>query len=399
MRAMVVSQPLATLTPDVPWDPTASIAVYVHIPWCASLCPYCDFEKQASEFRLIDAYIDALLRHVEATPPRVAHSLFFGGGTPSLLTVPRLARIITACRDHFGMAPDAEITVEANPSDVVPHKVEAYLDAGVNRISLGVQSLRDDELRLLGRRHSAEKAARAARALREAGCVNFSLDVMYGLPDQSVAALEETLEGVIALEPAHVSCYALTLEPTTPMGAAVEAGELALPEDDVVADQYALIQERLGATGFAQYEISNWARPGRESLHNLTYWRNGEWLGLGSGAAGSFMGVRTKRTPVVRDYIAAASAGDPGYVESELWTRERLMRDTVMLGLRLAEGVADTAFRVRFGVCLAEYCGDRLADLVQAGVLRWHGDRLALDPAHYFVCNAVLGEILPDEQI
>ncbi len=395
---MAAPRPLVHISPDVPWDPTASIAVYVHIPWCASLCPYCDFDKQASEFRLVDAYIDAVLRHVEDTPTRVAHSLFFGGGTPSLLTVPRLARIITACRDRFSMAPDAEITIEANPSDVVPHKIEAYLNAGVNRISLGVQSLRDDELRLLGRRHSAEKAARAARAIREAGCANFSLDVMYGLPGQSVVALAQTLDGVIGLEPAHVSCYALTLEHTTPMGAAVEAGELVLPEDDVLADQYALIQERLASAGYGQYEISNWARPGRESIHNLTYWRNGEWLGLGSGAAGSFMGYRTKRTPVVRDYIAAASASDPAYVESEPWTRERLMRDTVMLGLRLTEGVSDSAFRARFAVGLAEYCDNRLADLVQAGVLRWHGDWLALNPAHYFVCNAVLGEILPEAE-
>ncbi len=392
---MAAPRPLTTTPPDLLGDSTTTIAVYVHIPWCASLCPYCDFDKQASEFRLVDAYIDALLRHVEAAPPRVAHSLFFGGGTPSLLTVPRLARIIDACRDRFGMAADAEVTIEANPSDVVAHKIEAYLTAGVNRISLGVQSLRDDELRLLGRRHSAEKARRAAEALREVGCANFSVDVMYGLPHQSVVELEETLDGVIRLEPAHVSCYALTLEHTTPMGAAAEAGELTLLEDDVVADQYARIQERLAGAGFGQYEISNWATPGRQASHNLTYWRNGEWLGLGSGAAASFMGFRTKRTPIVRDYIAAANAGNPGYVECEAWTRERRMRDTVMLGLRLAAGVSAGDFRSSFGIGLAEYLDDRLSDLVRAGVLHGRADRLMLDPAHYFVCNAVLGQILP----
>jgi oxygen-independent coproporphyrinogen-3 oxidase len=380
---------------SVSWVPDAAIAVYVHIPWCAALCPYCDFDKQASEFRLVDVYLDALIEHVEATPPRSAHSLFFGGGTPSLLTVPRLARIIDACRSRFGLGPEAEVTIEANPSDIVPHKVAAYLQAGVNRISLGVQSLRDEELRLLGRRHSAEKAVRAARAVREAGCANLSLDLMYGLPGQTLDALERTLAGMIALDPAHVSCYALTLEHTTPMGAAVAAGELALPDDDLVADQYARIQETLADAGFAQYELSNWARPGRESIHNLTYWRNGEWLGLGAGAAGSLMGHRTKRTPVVRDYIAAAQAGEPGYVECEPWTRERMMRDTVMLGLRLAEGVSDSEFRARFGIGLADFCTGRLGDLVQASVLHWRGDRLTLDPAHYFVCNAVLGEILP----
>jgi oxygen-independent coproporphyrinogen-3 oxidase len=180
------------------------------------------------------------------------------------------------------------------------------------------------------------------------------------------------------------------------MGAAAEAGDLVLPEDDLVADQYARIQERLADAGYAQYEISNWAQPGRESSHNLTYWRNGEWLGFGAGAAGSFMGHRNKRTPVVRDYIAAALAGEPGYVEDEPWTRERAMRDTVMLALRLAAGISDAAFRVRFGCGLADFCTERLEELVHVGVLRWHGDRLALDPAHYFVCNAVLAEILPE---
>lgn len=375
-----------------------SIAVYVHIPWCAALCPYCDFDKQASEFHLVDAYLDAILRHVEAAPERRAHSLYFGGGTPSLLTVPRLARVIEACRERFALAADAEVTIEANPSDIVAHKVEAYLRAGVNRISLGVQSLQDPELRLLGRRHTADKALRAARAIREAGCANLSVDLMYGLPGQSMAALERTLAGVIALEPAHVSCYALTLEPTTPMGAAVEAGELALPDDDTVADQYARIQQVLGNAGYRQYEISNWARPGRESVHNLTYWRNGEWLGLGAGAAGSFMGLRTRRTPVIRDYIAAARAGEPGYVECEPWTPARMMRDTVMLGLRLAEGISDAEFRSRFGMGLASFCTDRMAHLARAGVLRWDGERLALEPASYFVCNAVLAQILPPDE-
>jgi oxygen-independent coproporphyrinogen-3 oxidase len=394
-----MAAPRSATTPDasVLWNPDATIAVYVHIPWCAALCPYCDFDKQASEFRLVDAYLDALIQHIQATPPRKAHSLFFGGGTPSLLTAPRLARIIAACRERFDLGPQAEVTIEANPSDIVTHKVAAYLEAGVNRISLGVQSLQDEELRMLGRRHSADKAVRAARAVREAGCANLSLDLMYGLPGQTLAVLERTLAGATALEPAHISCYALTLEHTTPMGAAAETGELALPDDDLVADQYARIQGTLAQAGFAQYELSNWAQPGRESIHNLTYWRYGEWLGLGAGAAGSFMGYRTKRTPIVRDYIAAAQAGEPGYVECEPWTHARLMRDTVMLGLRLAEGVSDAAFHARFGVGLGAFCTGRLPDLVRAGVLRWRGDRLALDPAQFFVCNAVLGEILPGD--
>jgi oxygen-independent coproporphyrinogen-3 oxidase len=374
--------------------PDTSVAIYVHIPWCASLCPYCDFDKQASDFRAVDAYIDALIQHIEATPARAAHSLYFGGGTPSLLTVPRLARVVDACRARFGLT-DAEITIEANPSDVVVHKIEGYLRAGVTRISLGVQSLDDDELRFLGRRHTADKARRAVQAIRAAGCTDLSLDLMYGLPGQSMRKLRDSLDGLVALEPDHLSCYALTLEPTTPMGAEWAAGRLRLPDDDRVADQYAEIQTMLHAAGFEQYELSNWARPGHTSTHNLTYWRNGEWVGLGAGAAGSFMGVRYKRTPVVRDYIAAAAAGDPAYVECEPWTRESAMRDTIMLGLRLAEGISDAEFRARFGHALADYCTDRLDDLVRAGVLYWREGGLHLDPASYFICNAVLAEILP----
>ncbi len=377
----------------------SSVAIYVHIPWCASICPYCDFDKQATDFRLVDHYIDALARHIDASPPREAHSLFFGGGTPSLLTPARLGRIIDASHARFDAPSGWEVTVEANPSDVVAHKMEAYLQAGVTRVSLGVQSLNDDDLRFLGRRHTADKAVRAVEAIRAAGCRDLSLDLMYALPHSTVETVVGTIDRMTSLEPDHISCYALTLETDTPMGAQAERGELALVPDDSIADQYAAIQTDLEAAGYVQYELSNWARPGHQSIHNLTYWRNGEWVGLGAGASGSFMGARYKRTPIVRDYIAAAQVGAPGYVYEEPWTRAMEMRDTVMLGLRLAEGVSEPEFATRFGVSLTEYCGERLPGLVRAGVLEWNGDRLALAPASYFICNAVLAEILPDVEV
>src|SRR5438874_7056705 len=325
------------LTPDsqhpTPTCPSpASVAVYVHIPWCASICPYCDFDKQASDFRLVDAYIDAIIGHMYAQARRPSHSLYFGGGTPSLLTPARLSRLIRAWRARFGVTEPHEVTVESNPSDVVAHKVEAYLDAGVTRISLGVQSLNDEELRFLGRRHTADKAVRAARAVREAGISDLSVDLMYGLPGQTLESIRRSLSGLVELEPDHISCYALTLEADTPMGADVASGKLYLPEDDAIADQYAEIQRVLGDSGFEQYELSNWARPGHESVHNLTYWRNGEWVGLGAGAAGSAAGRRYKWTPVVRDYIEAATNGEPAFVELEHWSKASGMRDTVVLG-------------------------------------------------------------------
>lgn len=378
-------------------DTQSSVAVYVHWPWCAALCPYCDFVKQASDFGLAEEYIEALLRHMEVTPPRRTHSLYLGGGTPSLLRPDRLERLITAWRAHFEVSADAEVTLEANPSDIVLHKVAAYLRAGVNRMSLGVQSLIDHELRLLGRRHDADKALRAAEAIRAAGCWNLSMDLMYGLPEQSERDLRRSVDGLMALQPAHVSCYALTLEPETPMGADVAAGRIVLPDDDRVADQYALLQETLSEAGYRQYEISNWARPGCESTHNLSYWRNGEYVGLGVGAAGSFSGFRYRRTPGVRDYVQFALTGQDGYVELEPWTKASRMRDTLMLGLRLAEGVSGAEFQAQFAISLTAYCTPQLRPLVEGGVVCWKGDRLALAPAHYFVCNAVLGEILPED--
>lgn len=378
-------------------QPESSIAIYVHWPWCASICPYCDFDKQADDFGLADPYIEALIAHLQAEPRRLVHSIYLGGGTPSLLRPDRLARLLSAIRDRMMLIPGAEVTLEANPSDLVAHKVAAYLEAGVNRISLGVQSLIDDELRFLGRRHDSAKAIKSAQAVREAGCANLSLDLMYGLPGQTSDDVSRSLEGLIALEPAHLSCYALTLEPDTPMGADEAAGRLQLPDDDRVASLYELVQRRLGKAGFGQYEVSNWARPSRESIHNLTYWLNGEYVGLGAGAAGSLAGHRYKRDPNLRAYIGAAQAGDLALVEDELWTPESRMRDTVMLGLRLSRGIADVEFRAEFGVGLADYCGGRLTSLVEAGVLRWQDGRLTLAPSHYFVSNAVIAEILPDE--
>jgi len=375
-----------------------TIGVYVHIPWCASICPYCDFDKQAHDFRLVDVYVDALCRHITQTPRRAAHSLYFGGGTPSLLTPVRLERVIEACRVQFGDGIGREITVEANPSDVVAHKVAAYLSAGVTRLSIGIQSLDDAELRFLGRRHSADKAVRAVRAARDAGCRDIGVDLMYGLPTSTVSSVQATLARAIDLGPDHISCYALTVEERTPLGEQARLGQIALPEDDAVADQYAAIQESLEAAGYAQYELSNWALPGHASIHNLTYWRNAEYAGIGAGAAGSFMGARYRRTPHVRDYIAAAQAGDDAYVSVEPWTVSQMMRDTVMLGLRLAEGVSNAEFEDRFARSLTDYCGAGLDELLRAGLLVWTGDRLALDPRAYFVCNAVLSRILPSTE-
>ena len=263
----------------------ASAGIYVHVPWCRSICTYCDFDRQAHAFELIPAYVGALAAEIAAQPNLTAHSVFFGGGTPSLLEPGQIGAVLDACRRRFELLTDAEITVEANPGDLDATLVAGYLGAGVNRLSMGIQSFDDRLLRLLGRRHTAAEAVEAIRQARLGGAENLSIDLMYGLPGQSPAHWRETLERAVEQRTDHLSAYLLTVDERVPLGRQVARGRTSLPVDDDVAEMYQDAQRILAAAGFEQYEISNWARPGRASRHNLTYWRDEPYLGIGAGAA------------------------------------------------------------------------------------------------------------------
>jgi oxygen-independent coproporphyrinogen III oxidase len=371
-----------------------SIAIYVHFPFCLSICPYCDFDRQATGFDRVDTYLAAVQGEMEQYHDgEEVHSIFFGGGTPSLMRPSQVAGVLQAIGRTWSVRPDAEVTLECNPGDADLQKLEGFRQSGVNRLSFGVQSLDDAYLQLLGRRHSAETAREAAAWARQAG-FHFNLDFMFGLPGQSLEHWDNTLQQAMREQPDHLSCYLLTVDERVPMGRDVARGRLTLPEDDDLAAMYDLTRARLAAAGYQQYEISNWAKPGRACRHNLTYWRDEAWIGLGAGAASAYGGRRWKNTPALERYIGSVEAtGRAACVEDEQPDLETRMLDCLSLGLRLREGVSLASFRERFGHDALAVLGDTGDWLVETGLLQLKDDRLVLAAERQFVINEVLVRI------
>jgi oxygen-independent coproporphyrinogen-3 oxidase len=367
-----------------------STGIYIHIPWCRSICSYCDFDRQAHAFELIPDYVEALVNDIRHQPVVAVHSIFFGGGTPSLLSPAQIDTILTACRSQFRPIPTVEVTLEANPCDLDAGRVASYVAVGVNRFSLGVQSFDDGLLRLLGRRHSAAQAEQAVRQARAGGAANLSFDLMYALPGQSPQHWRNTLERALQLQPDHLSAYLLTIDERVPLGRQVSAGRFSLPEDDQVAEMYGDAQRLLAPAGYEQYEISNWARPGRASRHNLTYWRDEPYLGFGAGAASSFGGRRYKNNPDPAAYIRAVASGQRALVEDELTDLRTAAQDYLALSLRLREGLDLERFASRFGKELIELGGRELSELLQAGILQLKGRRLRIADAHLLISNEII---------
>lgn len=392
---------------------TIPLALYLHIPFCAVRCAYCDFNTYAGLERLFGPYTAALaeeIRRAGAARGRpAARTLFIGGGTPTVLPPDLLAGAVAACRDAFDVAPDAEITSEANPGTVDGAHFAALRAIGVNRLSMGVQSFDDAELRWLGRLHSADEAEAAFHAARTAGFNNINLDFMFGLPGQTSDTWTRTLERALRLAPEHLSLYSLTVEHGTPLFDRVRRGLSAEPDDDLAADLYAQAGEMLAAGGYEQYEISNWAlRRGQASgvrrqlpassfqcHHNLVYWRHEPYLGFGAGAH-SFAEERrwwnVKPTP---EYIRRIEAGASPERDGEMIDRRTAMGETMMLGLRLVqEGVTDARFRARFDVGLDDAFGAEIAGLAARGLLERLPDRVRLTPGGRLLGNQVFAEFL-----
>ncbi len=329
--------------------------VYIHFPYCRKRCPYCDFAVHARQRIPHERYADAVTAELDARAPlfegRRAVSVYFGGGTPGLWRTDCLARVLAAVQARFGS--DAqEVTVEANPDDLPSEQLIALRAAGVTRLSLGVQSLSPKHLSTLGRLHGPDEARRSVREARQAGFASLSLDLMFGLPSQTLAELERDLDGMLALEPDHLSVYNLTIEERTAFGAMSRAGTLKVPDNGLCADMYARVIERLRAAGFQQYEISSHARPGKRAVHNTLYWTGGEYLGLGcsahsfrrlpgtSGAAERFAVVKS-----VDDYLKS-----PEIVHREHLDAAALEREAVWLGLRFLDGIERAAHLRRHGI-------------------------------------------------
>lgn len=345
---------------------------YVHVPFCARVCPYCDFAVSVGSDHLAGRFVDAVVAEIEAAPAWPAlDAVYLGGGTPSRLSAEQAARILRALRSRPGLAADAQVSLEANPEDWIPAHSAALRSAGFNRVSLGAQSFDDDVLRRLGRVHSAEDTRRAVAASRIAGYASVNLDLIFGTAGETLESWRATLEEALLLQPDHVSCYALTVELGTRLGREVAAGAAA-PDPDLQADMYELAVELLGAAGMVRYEVSNWARPGHECRYNLAVWAGAEYLAFGPAAHRHIGGIRSRNLRRLSDYLEEVEAGrSPARGDEHLdgWGAEV---ERVFLGLRRTAGVEAG----RAGLALAGSAeGRRLLD---AGVLAVEGERLVV---------------------
>lgn len=407
---MPVSLPCAAPVPDL--DPAVEpFGVYLHVPFCVHKCRYCDFVTYAGREALIPAYVRALVAEIRQAPqrwpgplPRVA-TVFWGGGTPSLLPPDAFVAVHAAIGETFGRAGAApvEITVEANPETVDEAYWSGLRAAGVNRVSLGVQSFQPAGLRALDRDHDAATAVAAVEAARRAGIDNISLDLIFGWAEQTAADWAADLATAVALAPRHLSLYALTVEARTALAAEIARGRVQAPDEDRQADFYEQALAALDAAGFDGYEISNWARRDPDgssrrnrSRHNLLYWRNGEYLGVGVGAHSHYRGHRFANGHLVRRYIAQVEAGMYAQATDEAISPATAMAETMMLGLRLADGVSHAAFRRRHGRDLAAVYGPELADLAALDLLTDDGAAVRLTPRGRLVANEALIRFLKD---
>jgi oxygen-independent coproporphyrinogen-3 oxidase len=376
------------------------VGLYLHIPFCAVRCPYCDFNTYSGLESFQEGYTRALIAEIRAGAEehgrRLAHTVFVGGGTPTALPAALLAQILDALQSAFEVDEGGEITSEANPGTTDLERFSALRDAGVNRLSMGVQSFDDAELRWLGRIHSAAEAETAFEHARRAGFDNVNLDLMFGLPGQSHASWLTTVRRALSLQPEHLSLYGLTVEEGTPLARQVRAGEKPAPDDDAAADMYLAASDLLGRAGLQQYEISNWSRgPELRCRHNLRYWRREPYLGFGAGAHSFLEERRWWNVRPIPEYIALLDAGRSAEGGGEQISRAIAMVETMMLGLRLVqEGVAEADFLQQYGVALQEAFGPELADLRGRQLLECDAGRWRLTPQARLLGNQVFGAFL-----
>jgi oxygen-independent coproporphyrinogen-3 oxidase len=369
-------------------------AAYVHIPFCRTKCVYCDFNTYAGKERLIGEYVAALAQEVEASARASAgaplHTVYFGGGTPSLLRVAQVRRLLGALHRACGVAPGAEVTLEANPGTFGQAYLEALVALGVTRLSLGIQSLDDETLRRLARTHNAATAIGAVDLARGAGVRSVNADLIYGLPWQTPERWLRDLRTVLDTEPDHISLYALTVETGTPLHTLVARGRWRVPDADGVADMYEAALAPLERAGYRHYEVSNWARPGHESRHNLTYWRNEAYLGCGAGAHSYVHGRRAHNVRSIEEYVRRVGTGRPLVAGEETLDAAAQLGETAVLALRLRhEGIEFDRFRTRFGIEPRTHWSAELRELAEVGVIEVGPDRARLTDAGLLVSNAI----------
>ncbi len=365
--------------------------LYIHIPFCVKKCIYCDFVSIPFDGALIKSYADALCAELRSKKDSAGElkTIYVGGGTPSLMSEDFFERLFVCIKDVFALSSSAEITVEANPGTITGSKIGALISLGINRISIGVQSLQDDELRTLGRVHTSEEALRSVGLVKDFGVRNISLDLMYGIPGQTEEKWLQTLAMAVALGPSHISSYELTPEKETPLYRLLESGALELPDEGLVLSMYDSAIDFLASNGYEHYEISNFARPGFGCLHNINYWNRGEYIAVGAGAHSFLEGLRTKNIPDVRAYIERLKGGLSPVVESTEVTPDESTREFIFLGLRKREGIDLKDSRLH-GAAVAAAA----EDLVDRGYLQIMDDRMKLTKKGLVLSNSILVELI-----
>jgi oxygen-independent coproporphyrinogen-3 oxidase len=375
-----------------------ALGLYVHIPFCHRKCGYCDFNSYAMSGAIVPAFVEALHREIEQCPYGGARvtTLFFGGGTPTFLEGETLAQILEHLQRRFDIAPDAEITIEANPGSVDRRKLRILHQAGFNRLSLGVQSFDAEELKRMERIHSPQEVLQSVAWAREAGFTNLNLDLIFALPDQTLERWESNLRQAMALQPEHLSLYALMLEPGTRFHHLYQKGQLRLPDEEVQVAMFRLSQRLTREAGYQQYEISNYALPGYACRHNLTYWHNRPYLGFGPGAVSFYGGRRWMNVKHPREYVRRIGAGEPLEIESEQLTGWHSVAETLMLGLRLIEGVNLAELERRYGLPVQARYQPLIQSLVARGWLLQEGTRIRLSDEGLLWHSEVAAEFLAE---
>ncbi len=382
----------ATLT-----TPPAPRALYAHVPFCHTICGYCDFYSVVFDRGSIAPLVDALLaelRRCAASMPLRAECVFVGGGTPTTLPPAQLAALLCALRRCADPAGLQEFTVEANPATVSPAVAAALAECGVTRVSIGAQSFDPAELRVLERIHEPPQVRETVETCRRAGIAQVNLDLIFGVPGQSLAGWLANLRRAIDLDPDHLSCYGLTYEPGTPLFDQLHAGAIRRIDDALEAEMFDATIDTLAGAGFRQYEISNFARPGRECRHNLVYWHNQPYLGIGPSAAGYVDRVRYKNVPDIAQYVRAIADGRSPRIHQERRTLDQEARETAMLELRLRDGMRRSDFQLRFGHDPAEFFRDALDRHAPAGLVAVRDDSISLTRAGQLVADTVIADFV-----
>ncbi len=374
-------------------------SLYLHIPFCLAKCHYCAFSSFTGRERLHPRYLQALCREVEVLATVIEKrielaSLFFGGGTPTVLSAEQLTVLLDVCRRHFALSADCEITIEANPGTLDLRKLQMIRKAGCNRLSIGVQSFRPTELEILGRCHTPEEALEAVRLARQAGFDNLSLDLMYGLPWQTPEVWHGNLRRALDLTPEHLSLYQLTPEEETPFAGSLMKGRFRLPAEEAILEMDAINTRECEAAGLPRYEISNYAAPHRRCRHNLNYWHNAPYLAAGAAAVSYLKGCRARRIADPLLYCQKVEAGLDPVMERENLTREESFRETVITGLRVVEGVSLAMLTERFGIDPVDYYGAILEKLISISLLEVTPTHLRLTEQGLLLANSVMAELV-----